>query len=81
MVWGAGTGSGLGFSRIGAIGQAALGRGWREIVKHYFPKYEIRDLNHPRVPAAPAVKPGLGPYKRTLNFRRKPGAAAPDQKK
>ncbi|MFI5346522.1 MAG: SpoIID/LytB domain-containing protein [Elusimicrobiota bacterium] len=82
VVWGAGTGSGLGFSRIGAIGQAALGRDWRVIVKHYFPKFEIRDLNHPPAPPAPPVKGGLGPYKRTLNFRRK-GAptAAPDQKK
>ena len=70
IVWGAGTGSGLGFSRAGALGQAALGKPWREIVKHYFPNYEIRDLNHPPAPAA-VVKPGLGPYRRTLDYHKK----------
>ncbi|HXT02110.1 MAG TPA: SpoIID/LytB domain-containing protein, partial [Elusimicrobiota bacterium] len=43
VVWGAGTGTGLGFSRAGALGQAALGKPWRDIVRHYFPKYEVRD--------------------------------------
>ena len=71
IVWGAGTGTGLGFSRAGALGQAALGKPWREIVKHYFPKYEIRDLNHPPAPAAPSVKPGSGPYRRTLDYHKK----------
>jgi peptidoglycan hydrolase-like amidase len=70
IVWGAGTGTGLGFSRAGALGQAALGKPWREIVKHYFPLYEIRDLNHPPAAAA-AVKPGLGPYRRTLDYHKK----------
>lgn len=70
VVWGAGTGSGLGFSRAGALGQAALGKPWREIVKHYFPKSEIRDLYHPPKVAAP-VAPGVGPYRRTLNYRVK----------
>ena len=68
IVWGAGTGSGLGFSRAGALGQAALGRPWRQIVAHYFPKYEIRDLNHPPLPPVPK---GSGPYRRTLNYRAK----------
>jgi SpoIID/LytB domain protein len=78
IVWGAGTGTGLGFSRAGALGQAALGRPWREIVKHYFPNYEIRDLNHPLAAAGAPPKPGLGPYKRTLNYRRRaPGAGQP----
>ena len=81
VVWGAGTGSGLGFSRVGAIGQAALGAGWKDILKRYFPKYEIRDLNHPPAPPAPAVKPGVGPYKRTLNFRRKAPAPGRPQNK
>ncbi|MGH2930489.1 MAG: hypothetical protein ACRDL8_19960, partial [Solirubrobacteraceae bacterium] len=69
VVWGAGTGSGLGFSRAGALGQAALGKHWREIVLHYFPQYEIRDLNHPPH-RAERVKRGRGPYRRTLNYRR-----------
>jgi SpoIID/LytB domain protein len=70
ILWGAGTGTGLGFSRAGALGQAALGRPWRVIVKHYFPRYEVRDLNHPPEEAA-AIKPGKGPYRRTLNYRVK----------
>lgn len=69
LLWGAGTGSGLGMPRAGAAGQAALGRPWKEILKTYFPRCEVRDLDHPPEPA-PAVKAGLGPYKRTLNFRR-----------
>lgn len=69
LVWGAGTGSGLGMPRAGAAGQAALGRSWKDILKSYFPRCEVRDLDHPPA-AAPAAKAGLGPYKRTLNFRR-----------
>lgn len=70
ILWGAGTGSGFGFSRAGALGQAALGKPWKEIVLHYFPTYEIRDMNHP--PKARAVvKRGHGPYRRTRNFRLK----------
>ena len=72
LVWGAGTGSGLGMPRAGAAGQAALGRPWKDILKTYFPRSEVRDLDHPHeaAPAAPAAKAGVGPYKRTLNFRR-----------
>jgi stage II sporulation protein D len=70
IVWGAGTGSGLGFPRVGAVGQAALGASWRNILKRYFPQFEIRDVNHPPAPAAVPVK-GVGPYRRTLNYRKK----------
>ncbi|HAZ08033.1 MAG TPA: hypothetical protein DCZ01_05805 [Elusimicrobia bacterium] len=71
VVWGAGTGSGLGLPRAGAAGQAALGRPWRSILKTYFPRHEVRDLDHPPVPAAAArSKSAVGPYQRTLNFRR-----------
>lgn len=76
IVWGAGTGTGLGFSRLGANGQGALGRGWKEIVKSYFPRYEIRDVNHPPAESGPEHR-GLGPYRRKLNFRRMPPASAP----
>jgi len=71
IVWGAGTGEGVGFSRAGALGQAALGKPWREILKRYFPRQEIKDAEHaepaPRAAAAP-VK-GVGPYHRTLNYK------------
>ena len=73
VLWGAGTGSGLGFSRSGAIGQAALGAKWQDIVKFYFPNQQLRDVDRP-APAPAAAKPptkALGPYKRTLNYRGK----------
>jgi peptidoglycan hydrolase-like amidase len=65
VLWGAGTGHGLGFARYGALGQAALGADWKEILRRYFPKLDIRDPS-----AKPAVPAGVGPYKRTLNFRK-----------
>lgn len=70
ILWGAGTGSALGFPRTGAIGQASLGVAWREIVRHYFPRLEVKDFVRPAV-----VKPipaGVGPYKRTLDFHKQP---------
>lgn len=80
LVWGAGTGTGLGFARVGAIGRAALGAKWRDIVKSYFPNDELRDLNHPPVPKAKTIK-GVGPYRRRLNFHRMPPPKRPAQKK
>jgi stage II sporulation protein D len=68
ILWGAGTGSGLGFPRGGALGQAALGAGWRDIVRHYFPRLEVRDILHPEAPAKAAAPAGVGPYKRKLDF-------------
>ncbi len=86
IVWGAGTGHGVGFSRAGAVGQAALGKGWREILKHYFPKQEIQSVDRlnaaAKAAAAPPVK-GVGPYRRTLNYKlmkpAPPKTAAPPQ--
>lgn len=71
ILWGAGTGSGLGFPRGGALGQAALGVPWREIVRHYFPRLEVKDFLHPEAPKA-AVPAAVGPYKRKLDFHKKP---------
>ncbi|MDD5303131.1 MAG: SpoIID/LytB domain-containing protein [Elusimicrobia bacterium] len=70
VLWGAGTGSGLGFARAGALGQASLGIAWREIVRHYFPRLDVKDFLHPEAAKA-AVAPGVGPYKRTLDFHKK----------
>ena len=69
ILWGAGTGSGLGFPRAGALGQASLGIAWREIVRHYFPRLEIKDFLHPAAPVKP-VPSAIGPYKRTLDFHK-----------
>ncbi|MBI4061206.1 MAG: SpoIID/LytB domain-containing protein [Elusimicrobia bacterium] len=69
VLWGAGTGSGLGFSRSGALGQASLGIGWREIIRRYFPRLEVKNFLKPaverRTPAA------VGPYRRTLDFHKR----------
>ncbi|UPT72421.1 MAG: SpoIID/LytB domain-containing protein [Elusimicrobiota bacterium] len=71
VVWGAGTGHGLGFARQGALGQAGLGVQWREILRHYFPRLEVKDFLRPEKPK-PVVVPGVGPYKRTLDFHKQP---------
>jgi stage II sporulation protein D len=74
LIWGAGTGTGLGFSRAGAVGQAALGKSWREIVKHYFPHQEISDVDRVTRSSANPLTPNhrrVAPIHRTLNFRRK----------
>lgn len=68
VLWGAGTGNGLGFPRQGALGQAALGVKWQEIVRHYFPRLELKDFLHPAV--AKKIPAGVGPYKRTLDFHK-----------
>ncbi|MHB2027002.1 MAG: SpoIID/LytB domain-containing protein [Elusimicrobiota bacterium] len=41
ILWGAGTGSGLGLCEAGTIGQAAIGKDWRQILAFYFPKFKI----------------------------------------
>lgn len=69
ILWGAGTGHGLGFPRQGALGQAGLGVKWREIVRHYFPRLEVKDFLRPE-PPKPPVPQGVGPYKRTLDFHK-----------
>lgn len=63
LLWGAGTGSGLGMSETGAIGQAALGRTYPQILAVYFPGLAIRNYYHPPRP------PRRGRYRRTLNPR------------
>jgi SpoIID/LytB domain protein len=69
IVWGAGTGHGLGFARSGALGQAALGVKWREIVRHYFPRLEVRDFLRPAIPKNIPVS--IGPHKRTLDYHKR----------
>lgn len=74
VLWGAGTGSGLGFARSGAMGQAALGAKWRDIVLHYFPKLDVLDFEHP--PKPQPAKRGVGPYQQKLDFHKRPKAPA-----
>ncbi|MBI4425638.1 MAG: tetratricopeptide repeat protein [Elusimicrobia bacterium] len=42
IVWGAGTGDGRGLCIAGALGQAHLGRKYRQILAHYLPGSEVR---------------------------------------
>lgn len=69
LVWGAGTGHGLGLCTAGEIGQAALGRPWQKILGHYFPALKLEDLNAPKPKAS--MKGGPGKYRKPLNPRRK----------
>jgi SpoIID/LytB domain protein len=57
ILWGAGTGHGLGLCRAGAIGQASIGRGYKAILATYFPSLEVENLDPKRRPK-PAPKPG-----------------------
>ncbi len=68
LVFGAGTGSGLGLCRAGAIGQAATGRKFADILRVYFPSY---GLESPRDKPKTAERPR---YRRPLNpHYKKPG--------
>ncbi len=49
LIWGAGTGSGQGLCNAGAMGQAHLGRSYRDILKFYFP-----NASFPQLPGASA---------------------------
>ena len=69
IIWGAGTGHGLGFPRAGAMGQASLGVAWREILRHYFPRLELKEpVKTVRAASKPVAR--VGPSKRSLNFRK-----------
>ncbi|MEK7390304.1 MAG: SpoIID/LytB domain-containing protein [Elusimicrobiota bacterium] len=70
VIWGAGTGHGLGFPRAGAMGQAGLGTPWREILRRYFPGLDIKNPLLVERPAAKAA-PRVGPYRRSLNFHKR----------
>ncbi len=51
ILWGAGTGSGLGMCRAGAVGQAGLGRDYLKILGTYFPKLVVDDVHAKPKPA------------------------------
>ncbi len=65
VLWGAGTGHGRGLCQAGAVGQASLGRVWRQILAHYFPGLDVHD------PRAPARKAASETGKRRRNPRLK----------
>lgn len=42
LFWGGGFGHGIGLSQYGAKGMAEAGHSWKKILKHYFPKLDLR---------------------------------------
>ncbi len=72
ILWGAGTGSGLGLCMDGALGQASLGISPRGILAKYFPKYHIEKAYGTSFEKKPS--PGSGKSsrkKRAINKRWK----------
>ena len=65
ILWGAGTGSGLGMCGAGAIGQASIGRKYHEILSHYFPGLVLW------IPRARELKPRAAPSKKRKARRAK----------
>ncbi len=66
ILWGAGTGSGLGLCKDGALGQASLGRDWRAILAQYFPNYQIQKAYGP-----PSVKKSVQNPKKQSHLGKK----------
>ena len=48
ILWGAGTGKASGLCRAGAMGQAALGKKYQEILSYYFPGMKIQKQTEPK---------------------------------
>lgn len=71
ILWGAGSGSGLGLCRAGAMGQASLGRDWKTILALYFPSLSTADAYKPPPAPARAAPKAPGKYGRPLNPKRK----------
>jgi stage II sporulation protein D len=71
IIWGAGTGHGVGLCRAGMLGQARMGRKWPLILAHYFPALKV--LNPFEEHEAP-VKLPLGHVRKPKNphWKKKP---------
>lgn len=70
ILWGAGTGHGVGLCRAGLLGQARMGRKWPVILSHYFPTLKLMDPLKKHFAPEPA-KPQPGRYKKPKNPRWK----------
>lgn len=71
LLFGAGTGHGVGLCKAGAIGQAALGRDWKAILKHYFPTLALKDLGEkPKEVKTTVSQPGK--YRHKNPRKKKP---------
>jgi stage II sporulation protein D len=60
---GGGFGHGVGMSQYGAMGQAQLGKGYREILGHYYSETSISRLS-----SVPTVRVILQSGRRTISF-------------
>jgi stage II sporulation protein D len=70
ILWGAGTGHGVGLCRAGLLGQARMGRKWPVILSHYFPTLKLMDPFKKHFAPEPAKLP-TGRYKKPKNPRWK----------
>jgi len=66
ILWGAGTGHGVGFCRAGALGQASMGRKWQAILGHYFPNLQVA------LPAEKLLQPAPAAARSRAPRRNKP---------
>lgn len=71
ILWGAGTGHGLGFCKAGAVGQGALGRDFKKILSTYFPRYALDDHLVKTRKAADARAPGAARRPKNPKFKKK----------
>ncbi len=72
ILWGAGTGSGLGMCLAGAVGQASLGRNYRQILETYFPELRLENVRAPKRTARRAPRHHLNPRLRRVLARKAP---------
>ncbi|MBI5239830.1 MAG: SpoIID/LytB domain-containing protein [Elusimicrobia bacterium] len=68
ILWGAGTGHGVGLCRAGLLGQARMGRKWPVILSHYFPNLKLMDPFQKHLAPEPAKLP-VGHFKKPKNPR------------
>ncbi len=57
IIWGAGTGHGVGLCRAGMLGQARIGRKWPVILSHYFPTLKLTFETPAELPLGHVKKP------------------------
>ena len=87
ILWGAGTGSGLGLCIDGTLGQASLGIHWRDILSRYFPNYQIeraygdsavKKIKTKNSPSVKNRKHHINPHYHGAKRVKKPVSAAPN---
>jgi peptidoglycan hydrolase-like amidase len=79
ILWGAGTGTGRGVCRGGALGMASLGQGYHDILTHYYPGAHFEGLKN--VPAPKTEEPApKAPQKKGSSKKAAPKKPAAKKK-